>query len=264
MAVCACASGPRQNERVSVVKAQYGPTLPQILGRRSRGLQVAVAGLLALAIVAGALLALRARADETALIVRGPTTFNLVYASNLQRVSEPRTLLALRRERNGLFLDSYVVRALDLPPYRGAVGGTLPVYAAGYLDGLRKRYGSRYVGNATFTVPLGHKFTFVNRDQIQYENRYSRANAVVIRLRALIRREVAVGKTTIEPFVSSELFYDSRLKTVSRYREQFGVSHKFSPQFSSDVYYVRQDETGNHTRPGTLNGIGTAFRINGR
>ncbi len=126
---------------VSVVKAQYGPTLPQILGRRSLGLRVAVVVLLALAIVAGALLALRARADETALIVRGPATFNLVYGSQLQRVSEPRTLLALRRERAGLFLDSYVVRALDLPPYRGAVGGTLPVYAAGYLDRLRKRYG---------------------------------------------------------------------------------------------------------------------------
>ena len=42
-------------------------------------------------------------------------------------------MLALRRERNGLFLDSYVVRPLTLPPYRGAVGGTLPVFAFDYL-----------------------------------------------------------------------------------------------------------------------------------
>jgi hypothetical protein len=139
--VDAGATGPRQNERVSVVKAQYGPTLPQILGRRSLGLRVAVVVLLALAVVAGALLALRARAQETALIVRGPATFNLVYPAQLERVSEPRSLLALRRERGGLFLDSYVVRPLDLAPYRGAVGGTLPVYVAHYLDVLRRRYG---------------------------------------------------------------------------------------------------------------------------
>jgi hypothetical protein len=139
--VYASATRRRQNDRVSVVKAQYGPTLPQILGRRSRGLQVAVAVLLALAIVGGAALALRARAGETALIVRGPATFNLVYPSQLKRVSEPNTLLALRRERGGLFLDSYLVRALNLPPYRGAVGGTLPVYATAYMDRLRKRYG---------------------------------------------------------------------------------------------------------------------------
>lgn len=162
--VYAAASGRRQNERVSVVKAQYGPTLPQILGRRSRGLQVAVAVLVALAIVAGAVLALRARADETALIVRGPATFNLVYPSKLQRVSEPRTLLALRRERNGLFLDAYVVRALNLPPYRGAVGGTLPVYAAGYLDRLRKRYG-RYElageGRTRINNGIGYQLTLL-------------------------------------------------------------------------------------------------------
>jgi hypothetical protein len=126
---------------VSVVKAQYGPTLPQILGRRSLGLRVAVVVLLALAVVTGVVLAVRARAGDTALIVRGPVTFNLVYGNQLTRVAEPRSLLALHRDRGGLFLDSYVVRALDLPPYRGAVGGTLPVYANGYLERLRKRYG---------------------------------------------------------------------------------------------------------------------------
>lgn len=139
--VYACAIGQRQNEGVSVVKAQFGPTLAQILGRRSRGLRVAVVVLLALAVIVGAALALRARTQDSAVIVRGPATFNLVYGQQLTRVPQPRSLLALRRERHGLFLDSYVVRALDLPPYRGTVGGTLPVYAAGYLDALSRRYG---------------------------------------------------------------------------------------------------------------------------
>lgn len=130
---------------------------------------------------------------------------------------------------------------------------------------VRRRYASRYIGIATFTVPLGHKFTFVNRDEVQYESRYSRPDAVVIRPRALIKREAVIGKTTIEPFVSWEPFYDSLLKTIARYREQVGFSHKFSPKLSADFFYVRQDETKvQHTPAGTLNGLGTSIKVSVR
>jgi hypothetical protein len=127
---------------VSVVKAQYGPTLPQLVGALPRAARAAVVALVALLIAGAVVLALRARSGETTLIVRGPATFNLAYGPLLTRVPEPHDLLALRREHGGLFLDSYVVRALALPPYRGAVGGLLPVYAVAYLDRLRRRYDS--------------------------------------------------------------------------------------------------------------------------
>jgi hypothetical protein len=126
---------------VSVVKAQYGPTLPQIVARWPRPGRWAFAALVGL-LVAGALaIVALTRPDETAVVVRGGETFNLVYSAQLERVSRPGALLALRRERNGLFLDSYVVRDLRLAPYRGAVGGILPVYAVQYMRELRKRYG---------------------------------------------------------------------------------------------------------------------------
>jgi Protein of unknown function (DUF2490) len=127
---------------------------------------------------------------------------------------------------------------------------------------LRKRYESRYIGVITFTAPLGKKFTLINRNQVQYENRYSRLNATVLRTRLWLKREVTIGKIKIEPFISSELFYDTRLKTIARYRTQIGFSRKFNPKFSADFFYVRQNETGNHSRPGTLDGIGTNFRFN--
>ena len=126
----------------------------------------------------------------------------------------------------------------------------------------RRRYESRYLGLATFTVPLGKKFTLVNRNLYQYENRYSRPNATVVRNRLWLKREVTVAKKKIEPFVSFETFYDFRLKDFARYRTQAGVSHKFNSKFAADFFYVRQNETGNRTRPGTLNGIGTSFRVN--
>ena len=127
---------------------------------------------------------------------------------------------------------------------------------------MRKRYESRYLGFVTFTIPFAKKWSVVNRNMYQYENRYSRPNATVIRNRLWLKREVTVAKKTIEPFVSFETFYDTRLKAFARYRTQVGVTHKFNSRFSADIFYVRQDETGNRTRPGTLNGIGTNFRVN--
>jgi hypothetical protein len=126
----------------------------------------------------------------------------------------------------------------------------------------RKRYESRYLGLATFTLPFAKKWTLINRNIYQYENRYSRPNATIVRNRLWLKREVTLAKKKIEPFVSFETFYDFRLKDFARYRTQTGFSHKFNPLFSADFYYVRQDETGNGTRPGTLNGIGTSFRVN--
>ena len=126
----------------------------------------------------------------------------------------------------------------------------------------QKRYEGRYLGWATFTVPLNKKLTLVNRNQVQYEDRFSRPNSTVIRNRLWLKREVTVAKKKVEPFVSFETFYDTRLKGFARYRTQVGVTHKFNSRFAADIFYVRQDETGNRTRPGTLNGIGTNFRVN--
>ena len=127
---------------VTVVKPEYGPTMAQLVRPLPRAAQAAVIAFAALLLAGAALLAIRARPDETHTIVRGPVTFNLAYGPQLQRVSPLGALFALRRERGDLFLDSYVVRSLRLAPYRGAAGGLLPVYAVRYLEGMRRRYGA--------------------------------------------------------------------------------------------------------------------------
>lgn len=126
---------------MTVVKPQYGPTLPQLVRELPRAQQLAVIAFAVLLIGGAALVAMRARPQEMHVIVRATTTFNLAYGPQLQRVSQPGSLFALRRERDGLFLDSYVVRPLMLPLYSGAVGGMLPVYAERYLERMRRRYG---------------------------------------------------------------------------------------------------------------------------
>lgn len=139
-------------------------------------------------------------------------------------------------------------------------GGYLYRYANPTFQ--RRRYESRYLGIATFTAPLSKKVTLINRNMYQYEDRYLRPNATIVRSRLWLKREVSLGEKKIEPFISIEPFYDFRLKAFARYRTQAGFSHKFNNKLAADFYYIRQNETGNRTRPGTLNGLGSSLRVN--
>ncbi len=126
---------------MTVVKPEYGPTLPQIVGALPRAPRLAIIALAVLLVVGAAVLALSLRPSETNTVVRGAVTFNLTYGPELLEDHVSSAMFSLRRQRAGLFLDSYVVRELELPAYRGAAGGLLPVYAVGYLEKLRRRYG---------------------------------------------------------------------------------------------------------------------------
>jgi hypothetical protein len=153
----------RQNAPVPVIKAEYGPTLPQLLAPRPLGVRIAAACLAVALLVAAVVIALASRPDETAVLVRKPVTFNFIHGPQWERVDRAGALVALRHERNGLFLDSYTIRELTLPPYRGAAGGMLPVYADSYLRTLPKRYpGYEFVGEgrARINNAIGYEVTF--------------------------------------------------------------------------------------------------------
>lgn len=148
---------------MSAVKPQYGPTLVQMLAPRSLAVRVGAAALAALLVAAVVLIALSTRPDETSVLMRNPVTFNFVYGPQFEPVAPAGSLVALEHERGGLFLDSYVIRLLALPPYRGVVSGTLPIYANGYIERLRGRYhGLQLVGEgrARINNGIGYQVTF--------------------------------------------------------------------------------------------------------
>lgn len=122
------------------VKPEYGPTLLETLAPLPRRARTALAAAVAVAALVAGAVALTSGEDETEVVVSEPVTFNLAYPSGLRKTDEPGSLLSLERTREGLFLDSYVVRELVLPPYRGAAAGVLPVYAADYIRRLRERH----------------------------------------------------------------------------------------------------------------------------
>lgn len=122
------------------VKPEFGPTLFAYIAPLPRRVRLGIAAVAAFAALVSAALLVSSGDDEQRILVRGPATFNLAYEGALEKVSEPGALVALERRRGGLFLDSYAIRPLNLPPYRGAASGTLPLYATDYLRRLRGRY----------------------------------------------------------------------------------------------------------------------------
>ena len=146
------------------MKPEYGPTLVQLLAPRSLALRVAAAVIAVAILVVAAVIALTSRPDETAVLVREPITLNLVHGPQWERVDRPGTLVALRHESpDGLFLDAYAIRELRLPPYRGAAGGTIPVYAEAYRRALERRYRSFELvgeGRARVNNAIGYALTF--------------------------------------------------------------------------------------------------------
>jgi hypothetical protein len=116
---------------VSVVREEFGPTLPELVGPRVRALpraaQIALAALGALIVVAAAALLLRdSRDTRPHAVVRAPVAFNLLYPKPLERVTpRGREVLRLQTPPGTAAPQSFAVAPLKLPAYRGDVGAVL-------------------------------------------------------------------------------------------------------------------------------------------
>jgi hypothetical protein len=129
---------------MTVVREEFGPTLPELLGPRLgvrvRTLWLVVAGLAVVAIALAGWLALRPKPGRTYITVRDPVTFNLQYTKLMNRVA-PRTGEVLRLQTPaGLSRQSMVVRPLHLAPYRGDVTAALTFLSAKLIDEMSGEY----------------------------------------------------------------------------------------------------------------------------
>ncbi len=153
----------------SLVKPEYGPTLPELVGPRlSAWPRWAKAALvvLGLLVIVGALLVYRDRAnDRRSLVVREPIAFNLAYpVGKLQRVA-PRAgeVLRLQTPPGTAAPAAMTVRVVTLSPYRGDIAGTLPVFASGLIDDMAGGYPGfvlRGEGRARINEPTGYQIQF--------------------------------------------------------------------------------------------------------
>jgi hypothetical protein len=127
---------------MSVVRPEFGPTLPELLGPRAGALPRAVR--IALAVAAAALAvalvaALLGRGDDgrEALVVRQPVAFNLLVDPPLRAVA-PRGRETLRLESpSATTRQSFAATPLRVGPYRGDVTAVLMGLSPRLIDRMR-------------------------------------------------------------------------------------------------------------------------------
>jgi hypothetical protein len=128
---------------VSVVREEFGPTLPELLGSRlgvparKVWLVLAAVGVVALAVVLW--LSLRPTPGQAAVVVRKPVAFNLVYTDALQRRA-PRAGEELRLESAAGPPQSFVVQPLRIGSYKGDVSAELALMSSRVIDEMRAQY----------------------------------------------------------------------------------------------------------------------------
>ncbi|MCW3003916.1 MAG: hypothetical protein JWQ20_3214 [Conexibacter sp.] len=154
---------------MSAVRPELGPTLPELLGPRVRGLPRVVrfalvaVGLLVVALLLWALLLRGGGAmAKRAVIVRAPIAFNFVYRAPFSKQAPQAGELA----RVGSKEQSFSVRELRLPAYRGDAAGFLPLYAAQQQAAMERGlpgFRWRSDGRANVNKQQGYEIVFQYR-----------------------------------------------------------------------------------------------------
>ena len=125
------------------IKPEYQPTLGQLLAPRwhsaspmARGAVIVALGAL-LALIVATVLTL----ENASFTHGGRVPFSFSYRSLYRVRPDPGEWVKVqRRGPGGRLEDSFAVEPLTLPPYSGGLSGELPLYAEGYIVGLRRRY----------------------------------------------------------------------------------------------------------------------------
>ncbi len=133
------------------LKSEYRPTLGELLAPRwrrasagARLLWVAVAALL-MAAIAGAALTLASPTVSHG----GPVPFSFSYGGLHRTGPAPGGYARVQHVVDGRLEDSFAVGPLLLPPYHGAIGAALAMYASGYTQRLAA---ARVAGQSGFVL----------------------------------------------------------------------------------------------------------------
>jgi hypothetical protein len=154
---------------VSVVREEFGPTLPELLGPRIRALpraaQVALAVLAALVVVALAALFFRDTEDTRPhAVVRAPIAFDLIYPPPLVRVRpHAGETLRLQTPAGTQAPQSFAVKPFRLPPYHGDSTGILTLMSANLITQMSHAYTGfvwRGDGRVSYNRQPGYEILF--------------------------------------------------------------------------------------------------------
>lgn len=132
------------------------------------------------------------------------------------------------------------------------------LYVSQHPTNTRKNYEHRLILNVTPKFTLG-KFTFTDRNHFERRVRHSLPDFVMYRNRLQIDHPVRVGDFEFKVFVADEVFYSTLVDAWVRNRIATGIIKQFSPRFSGEFFYLRQNDAS--VRPGDVHAFGTLFKI---
>lgn len=110
---------------------------------------------------------------------------------------------------------------------------------------------------ATVRFPVG-EFTLSDRNLVERRLRFP-LNSTRYRNRFQVEHGVKIGEIQLGLFASDEVFYDWSVDDWVRNRFSAGISRRFNKHFTTDLYYMRQND--GRSRPGDLHVIGLAYRL---
>lgn len=154
---------------MSVVRDEYGPTLPELLGPRLgvrvRTAWIAVAVVVAIGAAIALWLSLRPDPSRKQVIVRGPLTFNILSTPGVQKVA-PQAGEVLRLESRSGAPQSMAVRVRSLPAYSGDANALFAVMSVRLADEMRAQYQDfvwRQDGRVSINKQPGYQIEFQAR-----------------------------------------------------------------------------------------------------
>jgi hypothetical protein len=156
---------------MSVVREEFGPTLPELLGERLRvpprtiWRVVGAVGVLVVLVLAW-LAFVRDTPGQDAVVVREPVAFNLVHTDALRRAT-PRAGETLRLQtRDSAAPQSFAVKPLRLAPYKGDVSASLTLLSARLIREMSAEYPGflwRGDGRVNINKQPGYQIVFQTR-----------------------------------------------------------------------------------------------------
>lgn len=141
----------------------------------------------------------------------------------------------------------------------------MPTYV--YVDqqpyeGLRIRE-HRLVMNVTGKAKLG-EWTFTDRNLIERRVRHDSRDFTVYRNRLQIDHPAKLGGFSFKPFVADEIWHSTQTvqgRNLGWFRNRIsaGIIKQFTPRFSAEFFYLRQND--GVSRPADVHAVGTLFRV---
>jgi hypothetical protein len=149
---------------MSAVRPELGPTLPEVLAPLPRALRLALAALAGLLVLAFVVTRFTGGDDRTQVLVREPVTFNFVHDAGLRRAA-PAGAEVVRMTGRGV---RFTVAPVTLPPFRGDISGTTPVFMEGLVGEMEQRYTGfvrRMEGRTNINKQQGYELVFQFRER---------------------------------------------------------------------------------------------------